>query len=69
VSACSLDKYGNGEPFGGVKSALSLYEETQDFLNIYSIWWAPDADRMIELLDKMEQLHIKSKPRNNPVKE
>jgi hypothetical protein len=65
----SLDKYGNGEPFGGVKSALSLYEETQDFLNIYSIWWAPDADRMIELLDKMEQLHIKSKPRNNPVKE
>jgi len=65
----SLDKYGNGAPFGGVESALSLYLETKDFLDIYSIWWAPDAERMIALLDKMEQSHTESKPQNNPMKE
>jgi hypothetical protein len=53
----SLDKYGNGEPFSGVKAALSLYSETKDFLDVYSIWWAPEADRMLALLKGMEEIH------------
>ena len=55
----SLDRYRNGQPFSGVEAALSLYEDTNDFLDIYSVWWAPDADRMLALLKGMENRHSK----------
>jgi hypothetical protein len=50
----SLDRYGNGDSLSGVDAAYALYRETESFLDIYSIWWAPDADRAIALLELME---------------
>ncbi len=57
----SLDTYGNGKPFSGVETAVALYSETKDFLDIYSIWWAPDANRMLALLKGMEEIHKTNK--------
>jgi hypothetical protein len=57
----SLDRYGNGKPFSGVEAALSLYDATKGFLDIYSIWWPPKADRLLALLEGMEEIHRKAK--------
>jgi hypothetical protein len=56
----SRDRYGNGKSFSGVQAALLLYDATKDFLDIYSIWWPPEADRLIALLEGMEEIHRKN---------
>lgn len=33
---------------------MSLYEATKGFLQVYGIWWPPDAKRMVELLKAMQ---------------
>ena len=50
----SLDQYGDGTPGSGVKAALALYEATKEFMQIYSVWWPPDAKSLIELLKAMD---------------
>jgi hypothetical protein len=54
VQLGSADHFGDGTPGGGVKAAMALYEGTKGFVQIYSVWWQPDQQRMIELLKAMD---------------
>lgn len=54
VQLGSADRYGDGTPGSGVKAAMALYEATKDFVQIYAVWWEPDEQRMIELLQALD---------------
>lgn len=54
VQLGSADRFGDSTPGGGVRAALALYEATKDFIQIYTVWWEPDEQRMIQLLRAME---------------
>lgn len=41
---------GAADRHGGPQAALALYEATKDFVQIYTAWWEPDEQNMIELL-------------------
>jgi len=57
VQLGAADRYGDGSPLSGVQAAMALYEATRDFVQIYTAWWEPDEQRMIELLRRMEASH------------
>ena len=55
VQLGSADHFGDGTPAGGVKAAMALYQATKGFVQIYSVWWQPDQQRMIDLLKAMDR--------------
>ncbi|HBE01017.1 MAG: hypothetical protein A2096_10940 [Spirochaetes bacterium GWF1_41_5] len=49
------DQYGNGSAGSGLQTARALYDETKNFLGIYSIWWPPHGKYLLEFLEYMEK--------------
>lgn len=36
--------------YGGVEAALKLYDATRDHIQLYTAWWEPEEDKVVELL-------------------
>jgi hypothetical protein len=45
---------GAAQRYGGVSAALRLYEATKDFIQIYTAWWEPEDQQIIDLLKAMD---------------
>jgi len=44
---------GTAKRYGGVEAALKLYEETKELIQLYTAWWEPEEESVIELLRKL----------------
>lgn len=46
---------GTAERYGGVPAALALYQQTQDFIRLYTAWWEPEEESVVGLLKALKQ--------------
>lgn len=47
---------GTAKRYGGVAAALKLYQQTQDFIQLYTAWWEPEEESVLELLKALNKL-------------
>jgi len=48
---------GTAKRYGGVKAALQLYNQTREFIQLYTAWWEPEEESIIELLKSVRKLN------------
>jgi hypothetical protein len=51
---------GTAKRYGGVEAALKLYAETKEFIQLYTAWWEPEEQSIIELLKAIRKFNIDS---------
>jgi hypothetical protein len=44
---------GAAKRYGGVEAALKLYDATKGFIQLYTAWWEPEEQTVMELLGKL----------------
>lgn len=44
---------GTAKRYGGVEAALKLYDATRGYIQLYTAWWEPEEESVIELLRKL----------------